>query len=143
MAALRIGLTSASSGGASTVRGDVLREQSSWKREERDQHQEYDVEHQEQPVDLLALVDDRVVVGPDDADREERDGVGDVARPDVDELAVERLHPRDGDVEDQQRRGYREHSVAECFEPACGHCSYGLVTRPGAARPRSRARLTR
>src|SRR5438132_13717167 len=60
--------------------------------------------------------EERVMVSPVDADREEAQRVGKVLRPEIEQPACQvaaAVHVRHGYLDDQQRRGYREYAVAE------------------------------
>jgi len=89
--------------------------------DEGDEHQEQDRDHQEEPVDVGDLVHDLVVVGADDADRDEADRVGGVAGPDAQELRTQSMGLVDSDVEDQERGGEGEDPVGEGLDPVLWH----------------------
>ena len=71
------------------VREDVLTDQRRGKRDDPDGDQQQQVQVQKAPIDALAMLEQRVVIDPDDADREEADKVGDEHRPVLAELLQE------------------------------------------------------
>src|SRR3989475_12923792 len=82
----------------------------------------------ERAIGARHLAHDRVVVHPDEPDREEADRVSDVGRPDVQQPGAQ-VGMRRADlgvhVEDEKRRGDSEHAVRERLQPARGHARYG------------------
>src|SRR3954452_22364646 len=77
-----------------------------------------------------------MVVDPDDPDRQEADGVSDVRGPQLRELVCEALvaEVRHLDVEDEERRGDREHTVGERLEPRRGQrIASSPTVRPGGS----------
>ena len=123
---------------------DVGREQSRRERNEGDAEQEEDVDEEEDAVDAAELPQDRVVVHPDDPDGEEADRVADVGGPEPDKLVREAVLAELGnlDVQDEQRRGDREHAVGERLQPGGRHLKERLEpdrqTRRQRAQPLER-----
>ena len=60
------------------ARGHVAPEQGGWERDDRDRHQQQQVEEQQRAIDMAHVRKQRVVVDPDDADRREAGHVGQV-----------------------------------------------------------------
>jgi hypothetical protein len=98
---------------------------SATRRVERDEReQEPDVQEQEDAVGTFDLLHERMVIDPDDADREEAHRVGHVRGPDLEETVPEvgRVLPDLRiDVQDQQGRGDREDAVGERLQPTRPH----------------------
>jgi hypothetical protein len=89
------------------------------------EEQQQQVDEQQRPVDLGEVLEQRVVVDPDDADGKEADGVGRVGRPLMAQQGGQRLavaRSGDGQVQGEQGDGHGEHAVAERLEPSALHC---------------------
>jgi ABC-2 type transport system permease protein len=105
---------------------DVFSDQPRGERREGHEHQEPDVQEQEHSIGPVDLRHHRVVVHPDDPDGEERDRVGRVGRPDLEQSSSQvgnvlgnlRVH-----VQDQQRCGDGEHAVGEGLQSVRVHRS--------------------
>ena len=72
-------------------------------------------------VDACQEPKDRMVIDPDDSDREEADGVRGIRRPEPQQLAPELAVRRRRHGKDQQRDRDREHAVGECFQAPGRH----------------------
>ena len=96
-------------------------------RQEGDGQQEEVVDEQHRPVDPPDQRDGVVVVHPDDPDREEARHIGEVRRPEVEQLVAEVLGRGDRELEHEQRRGDREHAVAERLEAAGAGLVHGRI----------------
>ena len=102
----------------------IGRDQVGHERQHRDRHQQQQVEDQDRVVGGAQPADHRVVVDPDDPDRQERHDIGRVLGPVAEQRVSERvmrLDLRDVDPEHQQRDRDREHAVRERLEPVGRH----------------------
>jgi hypothetical protein len=90
-------------------------------RQERDRHQQQGVAEEQNPVGRPDVVEHGVVVGPDLADQQERERVGQVGRPQLEQPSGE-MGGIEGalDLQHQDGRRDREHAVAELQQPGCG-----------------------
>src|SRR6266550_6118781 len=111
-------------GRRAVLREDVLTDQRGRKRNDPDGDQQQEVEVEEAPVDALAVLEERVVIHPDDADGEEAHEVGRIRRPQSQERSAQ-IGCVGGytKLEDEESSRDREDAVAECFEPARPHCT--------------------
>ncbi len=107
-------------------------------RGERDgdhEEQQQQVEEQQRPVDLGEVLEQRVMVDPDDADGGEADRVGGEGGPVIAKLVSQRLvtGTRSGhrQVQGQQGDGHGEDAVAERLEPSAVHGTSWLSALPG------------
>jgi hypothetical protein len=77
--------------GSAVVGANELGENPRREWDERDRQQQPEVEEEKQTVGPTDLGENRVVVDPDDADGREADRVGEILRPDIQELSPQRL----------------------------------------------------
>jgi hypothetical protein len=92
--------------------------------DQRDPHQQVEVEQEELAVDHPHLIEEPVVVEPDHPDLGERQQVGEVARPLVPQRAGQGLSLLDlgwPQFDGQQRDHDRQDAVGERLEPGLGH----------------------
>jgi len=94
-------------------------DQAGRKRDERHKHQERDVDQEEEAIHRFDLSEDGVVVDPDDADREEADGVSDVTGP-VLKQPGSKFAWSYPNVQDEQGCRNSEDAIAEGLEPRGG-----------------------
>ncbi len=122
------------------IRSNVLRHEPGGEGDERDTQEQENVQQEEGAIDLADLIHQRVMVHPDDADRQEADGVPDVRGPDVQQLSREASPAAFDlrvDVEDEQRRSDCNDTVSEGLQPTATHRALGELERgvddpPGA-----------
>ena len=112
------------------VSGDQVRAE----RKHADPQQQQQVQHQDRVIRAPEPADHRVMVDPDDPDRDERSDVRGICRPLVRQLVAERV-ARAGrwnlDVQNQQRDRHRDHPVGEGLEPVRAHAP-GFAAPPDA-----------
>ena len=101
----------------------VRRHQGGGEREQADGEEEEQVQREDLVIHGLDPADHRVVVDPDDPDREERDRVRDVARPLRSQFPrqVPRARVRHVDVKHEERDRDREHAVGEGLQAGRAH----------------------
>jgi hypothetical protein len=106
------------------LRQNVLADERSRERHDPDGDQEEKVQIQEAPVHAPAMLEEGVVIHPDDADGEEADEIGGVRGPQPKERAgkVGRVG-RHAKLEDEEGSSYRKDAVAERLEPARAHAA--------------------
>src|SRR5204862_4748810 len=109
-------------GGRAALREDVLVDERRREGNDPDGDQQQEVEIEEAPIDAPAVLEQRVVVHPDDAYREEAHEVRRIGRPEPQERGgkVGRLR-RHAELEHEQGWRDREHAVTERVGPARAH----------------------
>ena len=110
-------------------RMQAIGEQARRERDQRDEHQQDQVEHHQRAVRAGDAVELRVVVHPDDADRQEADDVGRVVGPLLGERGREAAGGADLEVQHEQRYRDGEDAVAEGLEPGPVHRGLGSSGR--------------
>jgi hypothetical protein len=115
-------------------------ENGSGERKERHDHQQQGVQEQYSPVGCTDVVEHHMVVHPHLSDEQERDGVGQIGRPERDQ-GVQQV-PVSGrwpDVQNEQRDRDGEDGVAERHQPigVCPPPLFLLEGRRWTRRPRA------
>src|SRR5207237_8875837 len=108
--------------GGAAVREDVLVDKRRWEGNDPDGDEQHEIQVEKPTVHPLAVLQQRVVIHPDDADGEEAHKVGGIRRPEAkqgaDEISCVRGHAQ---LEDKERSGDREDAIAEGLEAARSH----------------------
>jgi len=110
--------------GGTLLGEDVPADQRGGKRDDPNGDQQQEVQVQKSPVDAPAVLEEGVVIHPDDADGEEAHEVGGIRWPQPDERGAQigRVLGH-AELEYEERCRDREDAVAECFEPTRAHTS--------------------
>ena len=126
-------------------REDVAADERGRERHDADRHEQEQVQIEEPPVDALAVLEQGVVIHPDDADGEEAHEVSRIRRPQPHERTAQIARVGGyAQLEHEQRCGDREDAVTECFEPARPHRAQSEragTNRHGGARGSAGTRL--
>src|SRR5947207_600593 len=109
-------------GGRAALREDVLVDERRREGNDPDGDQQQEIEIEEAPIDAPAVLEQRVVVHPDDAYREEAHEVRRIGRPEPQERGgkVGGLGSY-AELEDEQGRRDGEHAATQRVEPAAAH----------------------
>ena len=106
------------------LREDVLANQRCWERDDPDGDQQHQVQVEKSSIDAPAMLEQSVVIHPDDADREEAHKVGGIRWPQPEKRSAQISRVLGyAQLEYEEGCRNREDAVAECFEPTRAHAS--------------------
>lgn len=99
------------------------------------------IQSEEEGVDPLQPIGKTVVGHPNGPDRQEAHEVGEECRPGSKELHCRRARWSEGNVENEQGDGERQHAIAETLHPALssGALALGVSSSVAKAPPKVRA----